>query len=151
MKNYKKIRLFEQAVINQEEFSNSMENQPEMKMQSGEEVQPMQNVEPSAEEKPLELPTADQSVSGIDVMSMTVRDFISKCKEVDPLVCMGLETFLENNKDRFQEQAQPAQAHSGEQDLTFSNVVAQDGAMAPPAPAQQFSLDQSPEVLNFPS
>ena len=82
---------------------------------------------------------------------MTVRDFISKCKEIDPLVCMGIESFVETNKAKLQEPAAVAHTQSADQDLNFSNVVSQEPQMAAPEKAHSFSLNQSPDVLNFPA
>jgi len=103
---------------------------------------PMEPVEPAMEE-PLALPAPSA-----DVMTMTVSDFIAKCKEIDPLVCMGLESFIEKNKDAFGGGMAQAQAPMPAQDLTFSNAIAPPTS---PEPAQNFSLDQSPEELNFPA
>lgn len=142
MKNYKRIRLFEQAVMNQAEFAEPTQVSQDQHMQAmNQEPQPVQLEGPA---QPLALPTQDQSTSEIDVMSMTVRDLISKCKQIDPLVCMGIETFLENNKDKFKEET--SNEPTGDENLKFSSIVSQEA----PAHAEKFSLDQSPEELNFP-
>ena len=94
--------------------------------------------------EPMALPAPAMPAQG--AMSMTVADFIAKCKEIDPLVCMGIESFIEKNQAAFGATA-PAQAATP--DITFSNAIAQQ--MTPPAPAQGFSLDQSPEELKFPA
>lgn len=144
MKNYKKIRrIFEQETIDM--------NQP---------LEPATSMEPQMPaEMPIDypaqqlaLPAEGQTSAPIDPMSMTVRDFVSKCKEIDPLVCMGIESFITKHHHSFVEPSVPAQevpqAPAMDQDVSFSNVV--DG-QTPPAPVQNFSLDQTPETLNFPS
>lgn len=91
-----------------------------------------------------ELPQNAQSVE-IDPMVMTVGDFINKIKQFDPLVSMGIESFIEKNKELFKEEIQPqVNLQTGEPELNFSNVVAQNQV-------QPFSLDQSPDALNFPA
>jgi hypothetical protein len=90
------------------------------------------------------LPAPGETQSAMDPMAMTVRDFIDKCKSIDPLVCMGIESFIEKNKMQFETPVQ-AEPVIPQDDITFSNTV------NPPAPAQSFSLDQSPETLNFPA
>ena len=93
---------------------------------------------------PAQLPTPAQSTVPVDPMTMTVRDFLDKCKSLDPLVCMGIESFIEKNTEAFgADQAQ------SEPDLTFSNAV-QPAAPQAPAQVEPFSLDQAPGALNFP-
>jgi hypothetical protein len=93
---------------------------------------------------PAQLPTPAQSTVPVDPMTMTVRDFLDKCKSLDPLVCMGIESFIEKNTEAFgADQAQ------SEPDLTFSNAV-QPAAPQAPAQVEPFSLDQAPDALNFP-
>lgn len=139
MKNYRNIkRLYEQEAIQPEDVA-------ELGMQPEAPMEPAQNAEPTQPEveEPLALPAPAQ-----DVMSMTVADFIAKCKELDPLVCMGLETFIERNRDSFGGTMTPTVEPA--QDITFTNAIAAP-APAAPSPAQNFSLDQAPEELNFPA
>lgn len=139
MKNYRNIkRLYEQEAIQPEDVA-------ELGMQPEAPMEPAQNAEPTQPEveEPLALPAPAQ-----DVMSMTVADFIAKCKELDPLVCMGLESFIERNRDSFGVAMTPTVEPA--QDITFTNAIAAP-APAAPAPAQNFSLDQAPEELNFPA
>lgn len=142
MKNYKKIRrIFEQEAIAPDataELSAGMN--PTMQPQMDAEMPQMDMPHQEA------LPSPGETSTPIDPMSMTVRDFVAKCKEIDPLVCMGIESFITKNQHSFMEPAVPATPPM-DQDMSFSNVV---DAPAAPAPAQNFSLDQSPEALNFP-
>lgn len=139
MKNYRNIkRLYEQEAIQPEDVA-ELGMQPEAPMEPTQSAEPVEPTQPEVEE-PLALPAPTP-----DVMSMTVADFIAKCKEVDPLVCMGIESFIEKNNDAFGgAQATPAEPA---QDITFSNAIATPA----PAPVQSFSLDQAPEELNFPA
>jgi hypothetical protein len=109
------------------------------------------------------LPAEGQSSASPDPMTMTVGDFIARCKELDPLVCMGIESFIQKNIGSFGTSAHaPMAPQETEPDLTFSSQVPDGptgptgltgpmGHMAPPAPVQPFSLDQGGEELNFPS
>ena len=144
MKNYKQIRrIFEQEAIAQDataEISaganphfDQGEDQPQMPMDMPQDA----------------LPAPGETATPIDTMSMTVRDFVEKCRAIDPLVCMGIESFITKNQAAFVEPTAPQMPAEQpmDQDMTFSNVV---NAPMPPAPAQNFSLEQSPETLNFP-
>ena len=106
------------------------------------------NVKTSVEISEFQEPTVVLQ-SANDAMAMTVRDFVAKCKEIDPLVCMGIESFIEKNKTSLEAQPMaPQMSMAPPEDITFSNAIAQP-APAAPAPAQNFSLDQSPEDLSF--
>lgn len=137
MKNYKNIkRIFE---------SDEMMAAPQEPMAP--QAMPMPNQEPMPA-----LPPTGETAAPADPMIMTVGDFIAKCKEIDPLVCMGIESFIEKNREMLgQSTAMPMMPPAQEPDLTFSNAVAPQDQATPPAPAQNFSLDQSPEALNFPA
>lgn len=101
---------------------------------------PVTPVEPD-----MQLPAPDQSTIAADPMVMTVRDFLQKCREVDPLVCMGIESFIQKNTGAFgADQAQ------SEPDITFSNAIQHPAAPQPPAQVEPFSLDQAPDTLEFP-
>lgn len=97
-------------------------------------------------EQPEALPTPAQSTVAVDPMTMTVRDFLAKCKEVDPLVCMGIESFIEKNTGAF-----GADHAQSEPDLTFSTAIQPAAEPQAPAQVEPFSLDQAPEALNFPA
>lgn len=97
-------------------------------------------------ETPPTLPTPAQSTVPVDPMTMTVRDFLDKCKALDPLVCMGIESFIQKNTGAF-----GADQVQSEPDITFSNAVQPMAAPQAPTQAEPFSLDQAPEALNFPA
>lgn len=139
MKNYKNIkRIFEQdaAITSADTAELEAGMQPEMDMSFPAEPAPA-------------LPAPGQTSAPADPMTMTVGDFINKCKEIDPLVCMGLESFIEKNRSAFGGEQMPMPP--ADQDITFSTAVTPAPTqMAPPAPAQQFSLDQ-PTDIKFPA
>lgn len=145
MKNYKNLRrIYEddmQAIAQADVQELGM--QPEMA--------PDQEMPIDYPAQQLALPAEGQTSAAPDPMTMTVGDFLGKCKEVDPLVCMGIQSFIDKNMHAFSAPAQPAAmpGMEAEPDLTFSNAVAPEGHMTP-APVPAFSLDQSPETLNFP-
>jgi hypothetical protein len=110
MKNYINIkRLFEQETVSAADFD-ELGMQPEMP-----ETPEMAAPAPA-------LPAEGESSAANDPMTMTVRDFIAKCKEVDPLVCMGIESFIEKNQGAFGAPTMPQMEPT--QDLNFSNAVA---------------------------
>jgi hypothetical protein len=136
MKNYKTIRrLFEQNAAVTPEETADLGMQPEAPMMPAQ-PQPM-------------LPAEDETSAQADPMTMTVRDFIAKCKEVDPLICMGIESFINKNQMAFGVTA------PSEPDLTFSTQVAQPAQpmqpVTPPAPAHPFSMEPQADELNFPA
>lgn len=149
MKNYKKIRrIFEQAAV----VPPALGANPQMEAPAYPDMQDTQM--PPAEMPQMgmsqeALPAPGETSAPMDPMTMTVGDFISKCREIDPLVCMGLESFIEKNQHSFATPAPAMQypAPAMDQDVKFSNVI---DTQAPAEPAQNFSLDQSPETLNFP-
>jgi hypothetical protein len=154
MKNYKMIRrLFEQegAVLPQHQ---ELGMQPEQTQ--GEVPMDSPNMEFPAEDQ-LALPAPGESTVPVDPMTMTVGDFIAKCKEIDPLVCMGLESFIERNGEAFGQGAEASEPEeditftstvSPEEDITFTNTVSPEGA---PAPVQSFAATQQQNQLNYPA
>lgn len=138
MKNYKNIkRIFEQAPA-------AISTSDTAELEAGLQPEFPQSTEPHAA-----LPAPGQTHAQNDPMTMTVGDFVSKCKEIDPLVCMGIESFIEKNRAAFG--GEQMTLPSADQDLTFSTAVTPaQTQIAPPAPAQSFSLDQ-PTELNFPA
>ncbi len=89
------------------------------------------------------LPMPGESTVPMDAMSMTVRDFLAKCKQVDPLVCMGIEAFIEKNSQEFGEDQEMPSSFEEEPDLNFSNAIEKRD--------DSFSLDSLPSDLTFPN
>ena len=81
-----------------------------------------------------------------DVMSLSVQELLDRCQKVNPLICMGLQQFIDSNKDQILSipsgaENQEVLDEPGEEDINFSKQ------MEPPAP--EFSLDNQ-EGLDFP-
>ena len=106
--------------------------------------QPMQPAEPASsmqlevpEEQPLGLPSGD-------VMSMTIGDFLMKADSINPLVKMGLETFINSHGEQLMqvETPQPQEETDMDQDVTFSNAIADQPEVS--------NFDQPEDQLAFP-
>jgi hypothetical protein len=107
----------------------------------------MEEMPSFSQEMQLTLPEAD-------VMNLTVKELMERCKKINPLICMGLEQFVELNKDQIMSmttgEAEPsfgdesgADALDTETDLTFSKQIEPQAA--------EFSLDQPEADLEFPT
>ena len=85
-----------------------------------------------------------------DVMTLTVKELMDRCQKINPLMCMGLEQFINSNKDQILatpngtvEPETPEGSHFGDdEDINFSKQ------MEPAAP--EFSLDNQGDELQFP-
>ena len=81
-----------------------------------------------------------------DVMSLSVQELMDRCQKLNPLICMGLQQFIDTNKDQILSipsgaENQEVSDEPGEEDINFSKQ------MEPQAP--EFSLDNQ-EGLDFP-
>jgi hypothetical protein len=87
-------------------------------------------------EEPKALPQAD-------VMNLTVKELMERCEKINPLICMGLEQFIEMNKEQILSMTTGAEEPTIDDntDLTFSKQIE-------PQPAE-FSLDQPESDLKF--
>jgi hypothetical protein len=108
----------------------------------------------SMEEMPSFSQEMQPALPEADVMNLTVKELIERCKKINPLICMGLEQFVELNKDQIMSmttgEAEPsfgdepgADALDTETDLTFSKQIEPQAA--------EFSLDQPEADLEFPT
>jgi phosphoribosyl-ATP pyrophosphohydrolase len=111
---------------------------------------PMETPQPAAtsmEEMPnfSDSQPMQQALPEADVMNLTVKELIERCQKINPLVCMGLEKFIEENKEEIlaMTTGEDQSALDDTTDLTFSKQVE-------PQPAE-FSLDQPATDLNFPA
>ncbi len=85
-----------------------------------------------------------------DVMTLTIKELMDRCQKINPLVCMGLEQFINSNREQILatpngevENEAPEGSHYGdEEDINFSKQ------MEPRAP--EFSLDNQGDELQFP-
>lgn len=80
------------------------------------------------QEQSLELPQEGQSsADNTNMLILTLGDFIEKCKQINPLVSMGILSFIEANKDAFNGQTNQTEQPD---DLNFpgqTNQVEQPG------------------------
>lgn len=113
---------------------------------------PAQPVEPAQAAEPMQLETpeepmqteapADQlALPSGEIMSMTIGDFLTKVEQVNPLVKMGLETFINSNTEQLM-QVETPQPQEPEADLTFSNVIEDQPEVS--------NFDQPEDQLAFP-
>ena len=83
-----------------------------------------------------------------DVMRLTVQELIDRCNTINPLVCMGLQQFIDSNHEEILNQTtgeapeETGELPADDMDINFSKQ------MEPEAP--QFSLDQPAQELDFP-
>jgi hypothetical protein len=117
------------------------------------EMEPPAPVATSAEMMPdfsfQDEPTQEQpALPQADVMNLTVQELLDRCDKINPLICMGLNQFIEANREQILSQTTgEAPEETGEislddTDVNFSKQI------EPQAP--DFSLDQPAEELNFP-
>jgi hypothetical protein len=79
------------------------------------------------------------SVPG-ELAQMTISDFVERCKSIDPLVCMGIETFIRNNAAALS--GQTAGLDSGSEldfDKVMGNMDSEDELSD-----VEFKMDQAP-------
>ena len=97
MKNYKNLRRIyedDMQAISQADVQ-ELGMQPEM---AHNQEMPEMPIDYPAQQ--LALPAEGQTSAAPDPMTMTVGDFLGKCKEVDPLVCMGIQSFIDKNMQK---------------------------------------------------
>ena len=83
-----------------------------------------------------------------DVMNLTVKELIDRCNAINPLVCMGLQQFIDSNTEEILNQT-TGEAPDETEDITADDTdVNFSKQMEPQAP--EFSLDQPAEQLDFP-
>jgi hypothetical protein len=125
MKNYKKIRrIFETADVAQE--------MPLDQPAQVEAPQPAQMPAPMPAPTPA-LPPIGATSAAPDPMTMTVKDFVERLKSLDPLVAMGIESYIEKNMGSFIEPAAPVVPLTVEPDLSFSTQVPAGSANEEPS------------------
>lgn len=116
------------------------------------------NTDPTAEPMadPMAEPVADPTVNpmadqqtalpAFDPMNLTVSQFMERCDKINPLVCMGLKTFIEANSEALANEVNGGEEFDldKEANLDFPPVA------APEATPTDFSLDQPATDLDFP-
>ena len=95
-----------------------------------------------------ENPDQQHALPQPDVMNLTVKELIDRCNAINPLICMGLQQFIDSNTEEILNQTtgeapeETSDITSDDTDVNFSKQ------MEPQAP--EFSLDQPAEQLDFP-
>ena len=86
------------------------------------------------------------ALPAFDPMSLTVSQFIERCDKINPLVCMGLNAFIEANSEALANEVNGGEEFDldKEANLDFPPVA------APEAKPTDFSLDQPATDLDFP-
>ena len=106
--------------------------------------------DPTAEPmtEPMTEPMDNQQTAlpAFDPMNLTVSQFIERCDKINPLVCMGLNAFIEANSEALANEVNGGEEFDldKEANLDFPPVA------APEAKPTDFSLDQPATDLDFP-
>jgi hypothetical protein len=144
-------RLYEADDVQQLPMNGQMPQQPQMPQMA-----PPAPVATSAEMMP-DFSFQDEPEQGEeeqaalpqpDVMRLTVQELIDRCNKINPLVCMGLQQFIDSNHEEILNQTtgeapeETGELPADDTDINFSKQ------MEPEAP--QFSLDQPAQELDFP-
>jgi len=165
MKNFMTIRkLYEtyDQPQNDQEMQSHMQTQQPSKILSMDQfidnTDEIDNTDPMADPmaepmtepmtEPLADPMANQQTAlpAFDPMNLTVSQFIERCDKINPLVCMGLNTFIEANSEALANEVNGGEEFDldKEANLDFPPVA------APEATPTDFSLDQPATDLDFP-
>ena len=106
-------------------------------------AEPMQ-LEVPEEPAQAEAPADQLALPSGEIMSMTIGDFLTKVEQVNPLVKMGLETFINSHGEQLMhvETPQPQEETGMDQDVTFSNAIADQPEVS--------NFDQPEDQLAFP-
>lgn len=109
---------------------------------------PAQQVEPAQgeeaqQEEPMQLeePADQLALPSGEIMAMTIGDFLTKAEQINPLIKMGLETFINSHGEQLMQTETP-QPQEPEADLTFSNAIEDQPEVS--------NFDQPEDQLAFP-
>ena len=102
--------------------------------------------DPMAEPMAEPMDNQQTALPAFDPMSLTVSQFIERCDKINPLVCMGLNAFIEANSEALANEVNGGEEFDldKEANLDFPPVA------APEAKPTDFSLDQPATDLDFP-
>jgi len=102
--------------------------------------------EPMTEPMTEPMDNQQTALPAFDPMNLTVSQFIERCDKINPLVCMGLNTFIEANSEALANEVNGGEEFDldKEANLDFPPVA------APEAKPTDFSLDQPATDLDFP-
>ena len=102
--------------------------------------------EPTTEPMTEPMDNQQTALPAFDPMNLTVSQFIERCDKINPLVCMGLNAFIEANSEALANEVNGGEEFDldKEANLDFPPVA------APEAKPTDFSLDQPATDLDFP-
>jgi hypothetical protein len=83
-----------------------------------------------------------------DVMNLTVQELIDRCNTINPLICMGLQQFIDSNTEEILNQT-TGEAPEETEDITADDTDVNFSKQIEPQ-SPEFSLDQPTEQLDFP-
>ena len=89
-----------------------------------------------------------QALPQPDVMNLTVKELIDRCNAINPLICMGLQQFIDSNTEEILNQT-TGEAPEETEDITADDTDVNFSKQMEPQ-ATEFSLDQPAEELSFP-
>lgn len=92
-------------------------------------------------------PAQPEALPQPDVMNLTVQELMDRCNKINPLICMGLQQFIDLNKDQILSMT-TGEAPAAEPSLDVEPELNFSKAVEPAQP--EFSLDQPAEELSFP-
>ena len=144
-----KILSMDQFIDNTDEIDNTDPMADPMADQMAEPIPgPMADQMAEPIPGPMADPMANQQTAlpAFDPMNLTVSQFIERCDKINPLVCMGLSTFIEANSEALANEVNGGEEFDldKEANLDFPPVA------APETKANDFSLDQPEADLDFP-
>lgn len=114
-------------------------------MMAQEPIQPEEQIDNDASQmEPQE--TETKALPDFDPMNLTVAQFMERCDKINPLVCMGLKNFIEENAE-----ALAAEVNGGESFDLDQEANLDFPAEQPAEQSAEFSLDQPASDLNFPA
>jgi hypothetical protein len=103
-----------------------------------------QNIANDAPEQPQMEPMEEPQLalpSG-EIMGMTIGDFLTKVESINPLIGIGLKTFIDSNMDQLSN-VQTPQVEEPNTDVTFSNAIEDSPEVSQfDEPADQLSFPQ---------
>ena len=138
MKINKIKRLYEEDLMQMQAPAPVQTTQPVQQMPQMQVPMPAQIEMPMDMEEPSDM---QDMGSQSEVSQMTVGDFLQKCKAVDPLVCMGIESFIEKNKEMFTLASSDAQIDTELEDVEFGSQEDETDL-----PEIEFPVDQQEQI-----
>jgi hypothetical protein len=140
-------RLYEADDIQQVPMNGQIQTQ-----QLPQEMAPPAPVATSAEMMPdfnFQDQPEQQALPQPSVMTLTVQELMERCDKINPLICMGLRQFIDENQEAILNQTTgEAPEETGEIETSDDTDLNFSKQMEPQSP--EFSLDQPAQELDFP-